>query len=148
MTPLILHIEYLIQFHECVILPGIGAFVTEYVPSRLDSESGIITPPSKSISLNRAIKHDDGMLATSIARKEGIKFEDARTLLYREINNITSTLLKNKTYPLGRIGRLVVDQDNRIEFLPHHIGFSRANLSGCPIAYTHLCRNLKESSGH
>ena len=135
---MILHIEYLLQFHECVILPGIGAFVTEYVPSRLDPDSGIITPPSKIISLNQAIRHDDGMLATSIARKEKIKFEEARSLLYKEINIISTTLFTRKEYCLGKIGRLTADQENKIDFFPYLSGFSRANVSGCPVAYTFL----------
>lgn len=146
MTPIILHIEYLLQYHECVILPGIGAFVTEYIPSRLDPETGIITPPSKIISLNQAIKHDDGMLATSIARKEQIKFEEARSILYREVNSISSSLEKNKEYSFGKIGYIKSDDNNKIEFFPKLSGFTRSNASGCPVANMHPINSKEEAS--
>lgn len=76
------------------------------------------------------------MLAASIARKEQIKFEEARALLNGEVVGLKAALHEKKKVKLGKIGTLSEDADCKIEFYPYFTGFSFANSSGCPIAYT------------
>lgn len=101
-----------------MILPGIGAIVAEYIAASIDFESGRILPPQRRISLNTAIRHDDGMLATSIARAEQIKFEEAREILHRATADILSILSAEKEYSLGSLGRLILGEEERINFYP------------------------------
>ena len=118
MTSLIPHIEYLLQRHDCVILPGIGAFVVEHVSARIIPEEGVILPPRREISLNGLISHDDGMLATSLSRAEGINFEEARNLMNREIASIRRALEADGEYAIGRIGTLRAGDEDTVDFIP------------------------------
>jgi hypothetical protein len=56
------HIEYLVSRHDCVVVPGWGAFIAQYEPARIDAESGLIVPPSRAISFNQSVMHNDGLL--------------------------------------------------------------------------------------
>lgn len=119
MKSLVLHIEYLMHRHDCVILPGIGALVAEYASASIDYEKGLVLPPRRHIALNTSIRHDDGMLATSISRAEGIKFEEARNILSRETVEIRNVLRCTGSYRIGNLGRLIMTSEEDIEFLPH-----------------------------
>lgn len=118
MTPLILHIEYLLQRHDCVAIPGIGALIVEYFPARIDENDYTILPPTRSISLNTYITHDDGLLASSIARREGVSFEQARTLMQKEIESIREALRQEGEFEIGNIGILRLNEENKPEFHP------------------------------
>ncbi|MDE6547663.1 MAG: SPOR domain-containing protein, partial [Muribaculaceae bacterium] len=39
-----LHIEYLLTRHDCVIVPGIGAFIATETEAFIDLENGVIRP--------------------------------------------------------------------------------------------------------
>lgn len=133
LTTITQHIEYLLQRHDCVILPGIGAIVAEHVAARIDFEAGIAVPPATILSLNRDISHDDGMLATSIARAEQIKFEEARGIMRREIAEIKATLMRDGEYSLGSIGHLSYGPEDRLEFIPRRSPQEMCSDMGMPV---------------
>lgn len=118
MTPLILHIEYLLQHHDCVAIPGIGALIVEHIAARIDEIDYTILPPTRSISLNTYINHDDGLLASSIARSEGISFEQARALMQKEIEGIREALHTEGEFEIGNIGILRLNEEDKPEFHP------------------------------
>lgn len=118
MTPLILHIEYLLQRHDCVAIPGIGALIVEHIPAHIDENDYTILPPTRSISLNTYITHDDGLLASSIARSEGVSFEQARALMQKEIEGIREALLTEGEFEIGNIGILRLNEEDKPEFHP------------------------------
>jgi len=72
-----LHITYLLRLHDCVIVPAWGAFVARYEPARIDTGLGVIFPPVRTIGFNPDIAHNDGLLAASVVRANGITYEAA-----------------------------------------------------------------------
>ena len=44
MERLSIHIEYLLLRHDCVVVPGFGAFINARSEARVDSESGQVYP--------------------------------------------------------------------------------------------------------
>lgn len=118
MTPVNLHIEYLIQRHDCVILPGIGAIVVDHQSARIDEVRGVIIPPQRIFSFNPLICHDDGMLANSIARRDGINFEAARSLLLSEMASLKNVLNNDGEYTIPKIGNLSLNEEKNIIFTP------------------------------
>lgn len=112
------HIEYLISRHDCVILPGIGAFIAVSRAAELDSENGSIIPPRRIISYNPAVVNDDGLLAHSIARKERTSFEEGRRKLEFKLNELRQYLSQHGKCAFGKIGTLSMESDGRLTFLP------------------------------
>ena len=51
MLELVRHIEYLLTEHDCVLVPGLGGFVLQYVPARFSEGRKSIQPPGKQIIL-------------------------------------------------------------------------------------------------
>lgn len=118
MESTVLHIEYLLQRHDCVILPGIGALIATRQAARWDEESGRFYPPMRQICFNSAVSTDDGLLVDSIRRRGKLGFEEARRIMLREIESIRTILERDMEVSLGRIGALKRDNEGNISFHP------------------------------
>lgn len=118
MQELFLHIEYLLRRHDCVIVPGIGAFLASRRPSDFDEEKGLLLPPSRIIGFNASIANNDGMIANSIARRRKIGFEEASEIVLDATGLLQQTLSSGESVRIGRIGVLTQKQDGRIQFQP------------------------------
>ncbi len=97
-----LHITYLLTRHDCVIVPGWGAFVASYEPARIDAAAGVIYPPSRSVAFNSSLSHNDGLLTASIARGQGIS--------YGQANELIAATVKEMRGGLESQGHLIIDQ--------------------------------------
>lgn len=113
-----LHIEYLLTRHDCVIVPGLGAFIATEEEACIDLEKGVIRPSRREISFNSSVVTDDGLLAHSIARREGISYEDARRILARLCERMAADLDEEGEVSVGMTGRLVKDTEGLINFQP------------------------------
>ncbi len=113
-----LHIEYLLTRHDCVIVPGIGAFIATETEAFIDLENGVIRPRRREISFNSSVVTDDGLLAHSIARHEGLSYEEARRTLSSLIERMTADLNGEGEVSVGMIGRLLKDSEGLINFQP------------------------------
>lgn len=111
------HIQYLICRHDCVVVAGLGAFVSQYEPARVSADGSTLLPPKRSLAFNAAISHDDGLLAGSVARRDGVSFEVARERVDWEVETLTGRLDVEGVVDLPRIGRLQKSADS-ILFTP------------------------------
>jgi|GEM_PF-6743283 len=98
------HIAHLLIHHDCVVLPNWGALVAHYQPANYDAQQGVMHAPCRVITFNPAIKHDDGTIATSVARVEGISFERAKQLVADKITAMRRQLGQAGEVSLGTIG--------------------------------------------
>lgn len=118
MDELTQHIEYLLCRHDCVILPGIGAFLASRRPASIHPQWGIITPPGRDICFNSTIRHNDGLLANSISRRRQTSYENAQNALNRMTSEMLGTLHTDREVNVGRIGTLTLSDADTIEFHP------------------------------
>lgn len=125
------HISSLLYRYECVVIPGFGAFLTQRQPAKIDQENQIFYPPSKSISFNRQLKENDGVLANHIAKTEGISYEQSFRKIQYFIENILETIEKNEKVNLKGIGmfyaqadKILFQPDLSVNYLPEAFGFS------------------------
>lgn len=118
MNVLIRHIEYLILRHDCVTVPGWGAFIANYQPARVDSEFGCIFPPCRTIGFNASLTHSDGLLTSSIARGNGITYDNASTLIADEVNAMRHALESGGSITFGRLGSFSLNDEGSIVFEP------------------------------
>ncbi|MDE7410078.1 MAG: hypothetical protein K2N09_08645 [Muribaculaceae bacterium] len=113
-----LHIEYLLTRHDCVIVPGLGAFIATDREAYIDLERGIIHPRLREFSFNSSVVTDDGLLSHSIARREGMTYEEARRVLAHLTERMVEDLNEEGEVSLGLVGRLVKDMEGNISFQP------------------------------
>lgn len=120
MISIVEHIEYLILRNDCVIIPGWGALIAQNAPAYFDMQSGIIIAPSRSISFNSSIKHDDGLIADSVRRKENVTFNEAQNLVNEEVLTLTKQLNLSGEVSLGKLGSFKI-KDSVVVFEPYSL---------------------------
>lgn len=111
-------ISELLPGHECVIVPGLGGFITSFAPARIDESIHRFTPPCKLVAFNASLSNNDGILANHIAGKLNISYTEA---LYRinEWSQSTLQALKNGgEIAIDRIGKLSINPAGNITFEP------------------------------
>ncbi|MCM1142895.1 MAG: hypothetical protein NC453_30375 [Muribaculum sp.] len=118
MNHVIRHIEYLVHRHDCVVLPKWGAFIAHYQPACYDEALGVMYPPMREISFSTSVGYDDGLLASSIARKETMTFGRASQLVEEELSSMRHQLGLDGEISLGRIGRFIRQDEGSVIFEP------------------------------
>lgn len=113
------HLSTLIVMHDCVIVPGLGAFLSNYVPSGVDDRTKLFFPPSKEVLFNEKINRNDGLLVSHIADVEGLSYEEALQMVERFCQQSTELLYAGKVVDLEGIGLLKINQYGRIEFISY-----------------------------
>jgi cell division septation protein DedD len=105
--------------YDCVILPEFGAFVSRYVSAEINRSSNIILPPSKNISFNVHLKHNDGLLAGYLANKLSVNYEAALELIRTYSKSISDTLNAQKRLELKGLGVLFINNAQQLQFEPN-----------------------------
>ncbi|MBD5294278.1 MAG: SPOR domain-containing protein [Bacteroides sp.] len=126
------HIITLLRRHDCVIMPGIGAFVATKVAAGFDSLTGKFNPPARIISFNPAINYDDGLLASSVSRRMKISFEQARERVEEEAELMRRRLKAEGALSISRVGTLYRRSDSRLDFRPAASWTPRLPIVSCP----------------
>lgn len=100
------YISALLYRYECVVIPGFGAFLTQRQPAQINAENAVCYPPKKTISFNRQLRENDGLLANYIAKNEGISYEQSLRLIRTFVDNLHETLTAHFHVDLDKIGVL------------------------------------------
>ncbi len=102
--------------HDIVIIPGLGAFVSEYHPAEISDDSDEIKPPSKNISFNPDLKNNDGLLVGHIAEKLHISHFNALVRIEKERDEMLFKLDKGDEVFVEGVGTLSHDEQGAIVF--------------------------------
>ncbi len=96
--------------HDCVIIPGFGALVTRYVPAYYDETKDVVTAPCRELSFNGDITFDDGLIASSISRRDGVRYTEAVRIVTDEVSALRAQLDFDGQFLLGTLGRFVMTE--------------------------------------
>lgn len=112
------YISQLLTTHDCVIVPGLGGFVGNYQAAKIHPTSYIFNSPAKSIAFNVNLKNNDGLLVNTIASDQQVSLQNAEVQVKQFVDVIKDALHDHKPVKLPGIGRLTVDVENHIQFIP------------------------------
>ncbi|WP_302264670.1 hypothetical protein [uncultured Alistipes sp.] len=129
MYNLSLHIEYLLLHHDCVVVPGLGAFINVRHAARFDSVRRVWLPMTREVRFNGALSHDDGLLANSYARKNSVSFAEGRELLRRDTMQLREALESDGEITLGHLGILRLEEET-VSFQPQQSAAQTARFMG------------------
>lgn len=118
MNHVIRHIEYLVQRHDCVVLPKWGAFIAHYQPACYDEALDVMYPPLREVSFSSSVGYDDGLLASSIARRESVAFSRAAQIVEEELSSMKHQLSLDGEISLGKVGRFIKQDEVSVIFEP------------------------------
>ncbi|MBR5725613.1 MAG: hypothetical protein IKX56_02650 [Muribaculaceae bacterium] len=120
MFSIIEHIEYLMTRHDCVVVPGWGAFIANYSPSRYDAESEVLEHPRRAVGFNADVTHNDGLLVQSLMRREGMSFDEATRYIADSVASYRQQLAADTEVSMGRLGFFRRNDGHYIEFVPFY----------------------------
>ncbi|MDQ3190348.1 MAG: SPOR domain-containing protein [Bacteroidota bacterium] len=112
------YIRELLLWNDCVIIPGLGGFVTNYLPVEINTSKHLFTPPSKKITFNKSLKNNDGLLANHIAITENISFYQAVNIIEEAVISSLEILNKGKRISIKEIGVLYFNKEQNLQFEP------------------------------
>ncbi len=127
------YIESLLIQHECVIVPGLGGFVT--YRDKASIRNNRLYAPAQRVRFNHLLTYHDGLLAEAYMQNRHIGYTAALEAIKADVKQITTSLNSGNTFILGRIGALSLSASNTIilknedcKFLPENIGLPVVNL--------------------
>jgi cell division septation protein DedD len=99
-----IYIKELLFGHDCVIVPGFGAFIGNYSPAHVDHTEGLFYPPVKKITFNRHLINNDGLLIGHISSREGVGYGEARDLIVSFADDLRARVNRGEKVSLENIG--------------------------------------------
>lgn len=92
-----------------ITVPGFGTFETTYQSAQLDEKTGVIHPPTKSVSLDTTKTEDpDGKLASALA-KIGISDSEVQPMVAAFISTVKNKLADKATVSIDEVGVISAD---------------------------------------
>ncbi len=114
------HIEYLMSCNDCVIVPGWGALIAQYEPSTANEAAGIINKPRRCVGFNASVSHNDGLLAQSMVRRDGVTYDEAMKTIASHVALYRQLLEGGEEVPFGKLGFFKLNSDSKVEFTPFY----------------------------
>lgn len=139
------YIAYLLTKHECVIITGLGAFVSSSAPENKLPAAEVFSTPGRILGFNSEITHNDGLVANALAKGEDISYNEA-CLLIKQFTDKANLLLKNQQeIKLPWVGSLFLSPENKILFKPATFLSCNANYYGFSNFYLSTLDEIYES---
>ncbi len=113
-----IYLKELLFQHDCVILPDFGGFVANYRSAGIKKNQNSLYPPSKAISFNKNLVHNDGLLISYVSGKKGIGYVDAKRIVTDFVNEVKKKLDKGKKVTLDAVGTFFYDKQKNLQFEP------------------------------
>ena len=118
MKLLIQHITRLIARNNCVIVPGMGAFIAHNIPARYNVKEQTFTPPYRIINFNADIKIDDALLLSAYMEHDNSSYVQAEQSMRSDIGKLRNSLSDKGSVQFGELGMLSMDINSSIMFEP------------------------------
>jgi len=112
------YINDLLYRYECVIIPGFGALLTQYHSAKIDAESQTFHPPGKTLSFNRQLQTNDGLLANYVASVEKCSYESSLQKIRNFTGKLSLQLSEKEVVTLKNIGEFHLNNENSVQFIP------------------------------
>ncbi|MEZ5198450.1 MAG: SPOR domain-containing protein [Bacteroidales bacterium] len=124
------HISELLFRYDCIIVPGLGGFVTNYEPARIHPINHTFSPPSKSILFNSSLTKDDGLLLHTMSSAENISYEEAKSNLSEFVKACLLKLENGEKLNFKHVGilkrsiegNLLFEPDTSVNYLEESFG--------------------------
>lgn len=146
MKVLIQHITRLVSQNNCVIIPGLGAFIAHNIPARYNIKEQVFTPPCRTLSFNADIKIDDALLLSAYMKHDNQTYQQAEQSMNKDINRLRNKLASKGTVQFGELGTFSMDINNSIMFEVSANGIDDPDNFGLQPLYISTLHNKSEKT--
>jgi hypothetical protein len=126
------YISDLLYWHECVIVPGFGGFLSSYLPAHISGDSNRIFPPSSNLAFNASLVANDGILANHISKESGVSYREAVAMIRGWVEDAFRQLNNGESVVLDEIGVISLNSDGNLQFEPQQKQNYLGNSYGLP----------------
>lgn len=124
-------IEILLLDHDCVILPGFGAFIANHAVARMsDKGDALMLPPYRVVGFNQQVKSNDGLLAQAYMDAYDANYPDAYRQMEMDIEDMVEELDNKGEYTFNGVGTIYKDINGKVTFTPLEAGLLTPSLYG------------------
>lgn len=110
------YIGDLLYDYECVVIPGLGGFLTDDKPVSINEVTYSFSPPFRKIHFNIYLRTNDGLLVNHIAQQEQIGYKTAKQRVDQFVFQCHNALERGRKIKFQNIGSLSYDSDKNIVF--------------------------------
>lgn len=110
------YIGDLLYDYECVVIPGLGGFLTDDKPASINEVTYSFSPPFRKIHFNVYLRTNDGLLVNHIAQQEQIGYKTAKQKVDQFVFQCHNALETGKKINFQNVGSLYYDVDKNIVF--------------------------------
>ena len=132
--------------HNCVILPGIGAFLAHKVPAMYLTKEQVFVPPHRELGFNPNIMVDDALLLSEYVSSESTTYDNAEKSLARDITSLRRVLSSKGTCCFGELGTFHMDINGKISFVANENAIDDPDNYGLEPLVVPLLSNCQEKT--
>ncbi|MBT6236477.1 MAG: hypothetical protein HOI49_10375 [Bacteroidetes bacterium] len=137
-------ISFLLYKHNCVILPKFGAFLLHEKEAEINSVANYCTPKQKTVTFNKQITNNDGLLANRVSTLNQSAYEQGLKMVETYVTNLWATLRDKRNCELKGIGTFYYTKEAKVVFVPHHaVNFESASYGLPKLRLTTLPRGTE-----
>lgn len=112
------YIGDLLYDYECVVIPGLGGFLSRDYPASIHPVKHYFSPPHREIVFNPWLRANDGLLLNHIALNEKLPYHEAKSRIDRFVLKCLSALAEGKRINFRNVGTIYLDKDQQMVFEP------------------------------
>ena len=101
---------------NCVVIPDFGGFISNTKPAYIDYSKGVVHPPTKSVTFNRYLTNNDGLLVSEFARLKQLDYLASSAEIARFVSTTKGKLTKGKRITFEKVGYLYRDTGGNLCF--------------------------------
>lgn len=102
--------------NNCVVMPGLGGFVANPIPAKIDYSRGIISPPTKALTFNISLTNNDGLVVTALAKHHNLTYENALERVAGFAKSSSAALQQGERIVFPNVGFLFQNSSGKISF--------------------------------
>ncbi len=115
------YISELLYRHECVVIPGFGAFISRRVPAQHFASTHTLYPPKKGLSFNEQIQQNDGLLVNYVSTVEQIPYADALQEIRNYVRFLDHEIDEKGEITIHKVGRFTRTAESALSFTPMYL---------------------------
>ena len=104
------YIGDLLYDYECVVVPGLGGFITSETSASINPVTNHFKPPFKKIFFNVQLRANDGLLVNYVAKELTLTYKEAKSQVDRFVFLCHEALKNGKRINFHRIGYIFYNE--------------------------------------
>lgn len=141
-----LNIRALLYRHDCVIVPGFGAFLAQFQSAKINTEQNLILPPSRLIRFNAQLQNNDGLLLNYLESKEGLNYVEAQNAIKNFVDDVEATLANQGKVVFKDLGEFTFQEESKLVFEPYNTNLLLASFGLDKLHKQAISRQAKTNS--